>query len=526
MFMTIEIFKSEAKAGLKELIEDNVVKASANVKSFKKIGFDDLNKVSQTKVQKSNASANPGQIDLYYLEMVLVSTGWNKNDDVFLPSETWAARHTPEDKMFNYMHDDGDIIGHITSSYVEDFDGNLIPDNTPDNEVPSNFNIITPSVIYSKISDDEKRERILSVIDDIESGAGEWKVSMECLFSAFDYAAINLKTNEQVLIPRDEASASLTKHLRCYGGAGIYQDYKIGRAIKKQTFSGVGLVDEPANERSIVRSAAVSIPADLEWDFCGSVSDTVSYASSTTATSNLNLDDVTLNNITEETNMADTNDAAIKAELAQAKEELKTLRAEMDMKRKEEVSATTENLNKTISEKNTEIKDLETSASSKDEEIKELQAKIEAVEGEKEAAEKSVAKLENEKIVASRKAQLITAGADKDEADSLLEEWAEATDKQFEKVISLVEKAAKAEFDMKDKKGGDDKKKEKYEEDMKEAKKMSKASNDEEEDDDASAALDDLEEDDKSTAALNSDSDEETGKVQKSLASYFQRNIK
>jgi hypothetical protein len=513
--MTIEILKSEAKAGLKELIEDNVVKASATVKSFKKIGFDELNKVSQTKVQKSNASANPGQIDLYYLEMVLVSTGWNKNDDVFLPSETWAARHTPEDKMFNYMHDDGDIIGHITSSYVEDFDGNLIPDNTPDSEVPSNFNIITPSVIYSKISNDEKRERILSIMDDIESGGGEWKDSMECLFSAFDYAAVNLKTNEQVLIPRDETSASLTKHLRCYGGDGIYQDYKIGRAIKKQTFSGVGLVDEPANERSIVRSAAISIPVDTGWTF--SDNNTTTFTSSTAH--NLILDDVTLNNITEETNMADTNDTATKAELAQAKEELKTLRAEMDKKREEEVKATTENLNKTISEKEDTIKDLETSVSSKDDEIKELEAKIETLETEKETAEKSVAKLEKEKVVASRKAQLITAGADEDEADSLLEEWAEATDKQFEKVISLVEKAAKAEFH----KEHDDKKKKKEEEAMKKY----KASDDEEEDDDASAALDDLEEDDKSTAALNSDSDdEETGKVQKSLASYFERNIK
>ena len=34
------------------------------------------------KVLKITAEANPDQIDLFYLESVLVSTGWNKNDDV------------------------------------------------------------------------------------------------------------------------------------------------------------------------------------------------------------------------------------------------------------------------------------------------------------------------------------------------------------------------------------------------------------------------------------------------------------
>ena len=72
------------------------------------------------------ANANPQQVDLYYIKSVLVSTGWNKNDDVFGPDITFAARNTPEDKQFNFMHDENDIIGHITGSYVVDRNGDRI----------------------------------------------------------------------------------------------------------------------------------------------------------------------------------------------------------------------------------------------------------------------------------------------------------------------------------------------------------------------------------------------------------------
>lgn len=40
----------------------------------------------------------------------------------------WEARSTPEDKQFNYMHNEKDIIGHITGNYVTDFSGNKLDD--------------------------------------------------------------------------------------------------------------------------------------------------------------------------------------------------------------------------------------------------------------------------------------------------------------------------------------------------------------------------------------------------------------
>lgn len=191
------------------------------------------------------ANANPQQVDLYYIKSVLVSTGWNKNDDVFSPEITFAARNTPEDKQFNFMHDENDIIGHITGSYVVDRNGDRIVAE----EAPSEFDIITEAVLYNSWTDPENRMRMNSIIAEIEQG--KWFVSMECLFAGFDYALISPE-GSHTTVARNEDSAFLTKHLRAYGGTGEYEKYKVGRSLRGISFSGKGLVNKPANPRSYI----------------------------------------------------------------------------------------------------------------------------------------------------------------------------------------------------------------------------------------------------------------------------------
>jgi hypothetical protein len=198
-------------------------------------------------INKLKASSNPNQIDLYYIKSVLVSTGWNKNDDVFDNKQTWAARHTPEDKQFNFMHNENDIIGHITGSYVVDRDGNKI--TADESNPPEQFDIITEAVLYNSWTNPDNRERMQRIISEIEDG--KWFVSMECLFAGFDYAIIDQKGNSR-MIARSEESSFLTKHLRAYGGTGEYEGYKIGRSLRDISFSGKGLVSKPANPRSII----------------------------------------------------------------------------------------------------------------------------------------------------------------------------------------------------------------------------------------------------------------------------------
>ena len=194
-------------------------------------------------------SANPKQLDLYYITSVLVSTGWNKNDDVFNAAATWAARNTPEDKQFNFMHNENDIIGHITGSYVVGRNGDRIDDDTQ----PDDFDIITEAVLYNSWTDPENRQRMNQIIAEIEEG--KWFVSMECLFAGFDYALLDGDGNAK-LLERNEGSAFLTKHLRAYGGTGEYEGYKIGRSLRDISFSGKGLVSKPANPRSVILDAS------------------------------------------------------------------------------------------------------------------------------------------------------------------------------------------------------------------------------------------------------------------------------
>lgn len=191
---------------------------------------------------------SPSTPDLFYLKSILVSVGWNKNDDVFLAEHVWAARKTPVDKPTNTDHTEEDIIGHIISTWAMNSDGEEIPDSTEEKDLPSVFHIGNSAVIYRHWRKKEKRKIINQLIAEIMEG--KKFVSMECFFNDFDYAVE--KDGKIDIVPRSDKTAFLTKHLRAYGGSGTYEGYKIGRVIKEILFSGKGYVDNPANENSII----------------------------------------------------------------------------------------------------------------------------------------------------------------------------------------------------------------------------------------------------------------------------------
>ena len=184
------VYPQEIKDGLGELVQ-----ASASVAyCAPALLCEDAHEEVVELANKVKAeSANPKQIDLYYIKSVLVSTGWNKNDDVFTSKATWQARSTPEDKQFNLMHDENDIIGHITGSYVVDRSGAAIADDTQ----PDDFDIITEAVLYNSWTKPENRDRMNQIIAEIEEG--KWFVSMECLFAGFDYALLDDNGNSKLL---------------------------------------------------------------------------------------------------------------------------------------------------------------------------------------------------------------------------------------------------------------------------------------------------------------------------------------
>jgi len=211
----------------------------------------------------ASASATEPQQDCLYMKSVLVSTGQNKNDDIFLPEEMWRAKSSPEKKPVNWEHNtgyeiidspegggkrvvaDNQIIGVMDSSYPAHKDGS--PINTEaalaeDFEIPQDFDIITEAVIWKYLFPKTSAKLIN------EASANRIFVSMEAWFNKFDYRV------GSKIVARNEQTAFLDKHLRSNGGDGIFDGQKVGRVLRNIVFGGVGIVANPANEDSVIHS--------------------------------------------------------------------------------------------------------------------------------------------------------------------------------------------------------------------------------------------------------------------------------
>ena len=391
----MNIYPKEISDGLESSLEKTGAISYASV-AYAYVPSEEQVERAKLLAARSQGKSNLNQIDLYYLNSVLVSTGWNKNDDVFDIAETWAARNTPEDKQFNFMHDESDIIGHITANVVTDFEGTLISDDQA--EVPESFNIVTSAVLYNSWSDPELKERMERLIAEIEDG--KWFVSMECLFNNFDYAVVSPEGGNQI-VHRDEASAFLTKHLRAYGGTGEYEGYKVGRMLRNISFSGKGLVNNPANPRSVILPNTTN-------PFQNSKATLISD----TNIKEINMSDDSLRTQVDE----------LKAELAGARDAAESAKKEILAKQEEQVKAQVEAFEATISGK-------DEAAAALAAQLAEATEKTEAIEAEltqkQEALTEALAKIEAHEAelkLAVRKTALVEAGAE--EVDEIIEKVA------------------------------------------------------------------------------------------------------
>jgi hypothetical protein len=368
----------------------------------------------------------------------LVSTNWNRNDDVFLSDVTWAARNTPEDKQFNFMHDENDIIGHITGSYVINKDGQVIADDSE--QVPKDFDIITTAVLYNSWMNEENKERMQRIIAEIDED--KWFVSMECLFAGFDYAVINT-TGDQQLITRSEESSFLTKHLRAYGGTGEYEGYKVGRALRDISFSGKGLVSNPANPRSIIlnsKSIAFSV-SDI------STIEEINMSESQVQDEQVVEEPVVAEELTEEvveTVEADAVDTESGTEdVAEATEEV-TEKVEVTAEEETVDTTAKEHYDKDHDKKKKEEKEADESKAALEEALKSAEAKIAALEAivaksakDLEEAEAAMYDMKKKQKEEKRKAALVDAGVSTDEVDDTLASFDALDDDAFNAVVSL-----------------------------------------------------------------------------------------
>tara|TARA_Y100001938_G_scaffold139268_1_gene205895 strand:- start:1063 stop:2538 length:1476 start_codon:yes stop_codon:yes gene_type:complete len=409
--MTIKIYQKEIDDGVGELVKSTASVAYCSEAKFQK-------DIPEEVVAKAVAE-NKDQIDLYYLESVLVSCGWNKNDDVFMPEATWAARNTPEDKQFNFMHNENDIIGHITGSYVLTKDGKAVADD--EDNMPEDFDIITQAVLYNSWTDSENKQRMEQIIAEIEEG--KWYVSMECLFAGFNYALLDENGNGKVLA-RDEESAFLTKHLRAYGGTGEYEGYKVGRALANISFSGKGLVAKPANNRSVILNKKSSASVKFNQTECNS-----QFLIGDKQMSDQSLLEKQLAEVQTQLAQAKTENEAIKAKIEEAKDKEFASQVEAFELKAEESKATIDELNEVIKSTQARVAELEDTLATSQTELAE--------------AMKEMDKMKKKEAMMKRKASLEEAGFAEEEIEDSLATFESLEDEAFEAVVALMKKKAK-----------------------------------------------------------------------------------
>ena len=409
----MKIYQDEIDSGLEDAIKANASIAYACPVSIYTPSKKQKDNIKLLVIARDKASSeNKDQVDLYYLNSILVSTGWNKNDDVFDKEEAWAAKDSPVDKQFNFMHDESDIIGHITGSAVIDEGGSEISDVAS----VDRFDIATSAVLYNSWTTEELRERMAKIIAEIEEN--KWFVSMECLFNNFDYAVITPE-GEHKVISRDEASAFLTKHLRAYGGEGKYEGYTIGRLLRNIAFSGKGLVSNPANPRSVILN-------DVN-PFEGTQAEQITNY-------RFNMENKDMSEVLKE--QVD----ELKAELAQAKKAHDALKAEITQQKDEEFQSKIEAFEATVSEKDTAVAAAQVAVEAAEAKVAELEEAIAKKDEELATANETIEAHEAEKKTLARKSMLIEAGLDGEEADAAIEKFAEASDEMFEEVATLLAK--------------------------------------------------------------------------------------
>lgn len=439
--MDLTVYEQEIIDGLSEKISKNT---SIAYQCLVTKGENLLLNTDNEEIRKTIAGfiEDGRNFDLYHISSILASVNDNKNDDWFLAEEILAASKTPVYKQVNYGHNEKDIVGVITGTSLLDTEGAQILDESNSQDIRD---IVSHAVIWSFWEDVSLKDRFIEIVEDIENN--RLFVSMESLFKNFDYMMI--KDGVQSIVKRSKETSFLTKYLKIYGGSGEYNGSRIYRLLRNFTFSGMALVKNPANARSIISD---NLRPDDEEESCD-------LGDSDECFNSVAHNNVITKSLAE--NIMDPNEvaiAALKAELAQSKAELETFKqaeAEKTSAEINELKASNEMLQKQVAE-------LTTLAQASKDFFKDKEDKAEAEkdamkqECETKVAEANlkIAALESEKATAARLNQLMAAKVDSAKAEDIMKTWASASDEHFAKVVELYaqspEKATASETSTED----------------------------------------------------------------------------
>jgi hypothetical protein len=369
------------------------------------------------------SDTQPKQQDLLYVESVFVSSGMNLNDDVFIPSELWAAISSIPNKPVDWGHDQNQIIGHMTEAFPVAKDGTKITAA----EAPVIFDVINRAVVYKWLFPEKAR----TIVED--SKANKLFVSMEVWFDSFDYMVGNK------VVARNEQTEFLDGHLRVHGGDGFYHGEKVGRVLRNMIFGGKGFVRNPANPDSTIDATA-----NKENLWREHIIQTIADISSTPTI--LRVEDIEMTNTdpAEANKMSDTLNKeieALKAQLVAANDKI----AKFEVA---DTAKTIEALKTQVASKDAEIVDLTAKlaeAGKKVDELTPLVAENKELKEKLAKAEDAIAKVARAQNIAKRMVVLDSKFNLSDEAKAKIQEKiADLKDEEFEAYVTEREAFAKS----------------------------------------------------------------------------------
>jgi len=184
------------------------------------------------------------------MKSILVSTGANKNDDVFLKDEIINSYQTPINKAVDWEHKTKYTIGAIYDSVLVANGEEISPEDAKNYD--GRLDIMDYSVVWKHRYPEEAKSIIKASQDD------SLGVSMECYFLDYNYLV------GQDIVARNEDTSFLDDYLRCFGGNGTIVDKGQIKTVKRIPrhilFSGKGVVGRPANKSSVIVSVASDTP--------------------------------------------------------------------------------------------------------------------------------------------------------------------------------------------------------------------------------------------------------------------------
>ena len=416
----------EAERGLEQQIE-----ANASIRSFHKIVKTPISVASalhtEQRIDPCEAIASIDDYDLYGLQSVMVSSGWNKNRDIWLREELWEARSTAVHKPFNLEHNPYRIIGHITGDTIVDDDMKIVASL---DELPEIMHILANAVIYRNRGNrfPELTAESEQMIEEIE--AGDWSVSVEALMKNFDYG-IRYPSGEEAIVARNEETAFMTKKLAIYGGNGEYNGGELGRVLRNFTISGKGLVKQPANPDSCILST-------MAYSFTSARLATVEASHQ----NNINEGDIQMSEqVIAELNKTKDSQAKRIEELLASLEQVK---AEADKKALAEKEAMIAEAAKRLADVEAAKSEVETKCEAATASVTKLTEEKEAISTKLDESVKQVeefkaeaSKRAEEAATASRISDLVDAGVDKEAAASVFEQYKAVDDTAWAGIVEM-----------------------------------------------------------------------------------------